>query len=144
MIVVEPFRPDHLARMTLQPAQEYLRAYAQDAEKAIAETAKHPAYTGLLGDDVIVCAGIVPIWDGRAAGWAWLSASARRHMVAITRGFLRFLDVQPYRRVEISVDREFAEAHRWARMLGFKLEAGRMRAYRPDGGDCSLYARVRA
>ena len=143
-MIVEPFRPEHLAQMTLQPAQQYLRAYhAQNADAADV-AARYAAYTGRVGRQIVVCAGVIPIWDGRAAGWAWLADAARLHLVSITRAVTRFLDVQPYRRVEISVDREFAEAHRWARMLGFDLEAGRMRAYRPDGGDCSLYARVRA
>lgn len=141
-MMVEPFHPGHLTEITLQAAQEYLRGAGTAAAAEIAS--QHPAYTGRVAGEIVVCAGVIPIWDGRAMGWAWLAAGARLHMLAITRAFLRFLDVQPHRRVEISVDRDFAEAHRWARMLGFQLEAGRMRAYRPDGGDCSLYARVRA
>ena len=42
----------------------------------------------------------------------------------------------------MTVDCEFEQGHRWAKMLGFTMEAERMRAYRPDGGDVALYARV--
>lgn len=143
-MIFEPFRPEHLEQLTLQPAQAYLRAYAAQNVDAIRVAAGHPAYTGRVGDRVVACAGIIPVWDNRAAAWAWLGDTARHHLVPITRAIVRFLDMQPCRRVEISVDRDFVQAHRWARMLGFHLEAGRMRAYRPDGGDCSLYARVRA
>jgi hypothetical protein len=143
-MILEKFRPEHLAEIAVQPAQQYLRGYLDQNSDAAVTAAAHPSYTGRVDGQVIVCAGIVPIWDQRALAWAWLGARARFHLVSVTRAVARFLDVQPYRRVEISVDRDFAEAHRWARMLGFKLEAGRMRAYRPDGGDCSLYARVRA
>jgi len=53
------------------------------------------------------------------------------------------LDNCPLRRVEAYVDFEFEPGHRWARMLGFKLEAPRMKCHRPDGGDSALYARIR-
>ena len=141
-MTLEPFRPEHLLALKLQPAQEYLRSLYDPSN--LDWVAAHPSFSGVVDGEIIGCGGILPLWDNRASAWMWLGAQARRHMLSTTRAVLRFLEVQPYRRVEISVDREFGEAHRWARMLGFQLEAGRMRAYRPDGGDCSLYARVRS
>lgn len=141
-MIVVPFQPDHLDRLALQPAQAYLRATVRREHAEFAAT--HPSFTGLDGDEIVGCAGILPAWEGRALAWSWIGAAAGRHMVAITRAVRRFLDAQPYRRVEMTVDVNFDEGHRWAEMLGFRLEALRMKAYRPDGGDCSLYARVRA
>jgi RimJ/RimL family protein N-acetyltransferase len=55
---------------------------------------------------------------------------------------VEFLDNAPYRRIEATVDVGFKQGHRWIKMLGFELE-GYMRAYRPDGADMLLYARVK-
>jgi len=41
------------------------------------------------------------------------------------------------------VDVGFKEGHRWIKMLGFELE-GYMKAYRPDGADMLLYARIKS
>lgn len=140
--MVVPYKPEHLLSMVFQPSQEYLRAYLTPE---IAEAvASHEAFSGVAGDRVIGCAGLVKVWEGRALAWAYLSNEASRHMLGITRATRHFLDVFGPRRVEMAVDLEFAEGHRWANMLGFSLEAGRMKSYRPDGGTCSLYARVRA
>jgi len=54
----------------------------------------------------------------------------------------RFLDGCYLHRIEMTVDCDFPQGHRWAKMLGFTMEAERMRGYRPDGGDCALYARL--
>jgi RimJ/RimL family protein N-acetyltransferase len=141
-MMVVPFRPDHLDLVTLQPAQAYLRANVSRGHAEFAAT--HPSFSGFVGDEIVGCAGILPCWENRALAWSWIGAAAGRHMVAITRAVRQFLDAQPYRRVEITVDVEFDAGHRWAEMLGFRLEAVRMKAFRPDGGDSSLYARVRA
>ena len=77
--------------------------------------------------------------------WAYISnAAAKERFLSVHRAVSRFLDMCYLQRIEMTVDCEFEEGHRWARMLGFNMEAERMVAYRPDGGDCSLYARVRA
>jgi len=142
-VIVVPFEPHHIEMLSLQPAQAYLRAMVTREHAEFAAT--QPSFTGLLaGGDVVGCAGILPAWQGRAMAWSWVGAAAGRHMVSITRAVHRFLDAQPHRRVEMTVDVDFDAGHRWAEILGFQLEAVRMKAYRPDGGDCSLYARVRA
>lgn len=101
------------------------------------------AFTGLIDDRVIFCAGVSEYWPGRGEGWALLTEESRHHMLVITRMIKRFLEICPTRRIEASVEVNFKEGHRWAKMLGFELEASRLRAYLPDGQDCSLYARVR-
>ena len=55
---------------------------------------------------------------------------------------LKLQDAQMYLSNWVTVDVDFPEAHRWAKMLGFKMEAERMEAYAPDGRACSLYARI--
>jgi hypothetical protein len=43
--------------------------------------------------------------------------------------------------VELTVLKHFAAGHRWAKMLGFEIEAPLMRGYNPDGTDSVGYAR---
>jgi ABC-type branched-subunit amino acid transport system substrate-binding protein len=95
--------------------------------------------TGIIWSNLAMA--VVP--SVTAQGKIYLSPNAGPHMVRITKAVRRFLQACPYRRVEMTVDLDFEAGHRWANMLGFRLEAGRMLAYRPDGGTCSLYARVR-
>jgi hypothetical protein len=141
-MMVVPFQPEHLTAMVLQPDQAYLRAWI--TPEVAAAVAAHEAFSALDEDgDVIGSAGVINLWEGRGMAWAYLSVNARNHMLPITKAVRRFLEVCPLRRVEMTVDAEFPQGHRWANMLGFKLECGRMQAYRPDGGACSLYARVR-
>ena len=48
-----------------------------------------------------------------------------------------------YKRLEVSVFVEFKAAHRWARLLGFEVEAPLARCYDPSGRDYVLYVRIR-
>jgi hypothetical protein len=140
-MIVVPYEPRHLDEMTMQPSQRYARDFV--TPEAAAAVAGFPAYTALADDQVIGCGGVVPYWHGRAEAWSFISDKAGPHFVAITRAVRKFLDAQPQDRIETAVDIDFVEGHRWARMLGFRLETGRMEKYRPDGGTCSKYVRIR-
>jgi len=74
--------------------------------------------------------------------WMWMSDVSGRHMVKIHREVEKFLIKSPFRRVEATVDIGFEPGVRWMKMLGFELE-GYLRAYKPDGGDMLMFARVR-
>lgn len=138
---VIPYEAEHLAMLDAQDAQRYLSAWVGDEQaKSLEDT---PSYTAVHEDRVLCCAGILPIWQGRAVAWAYMDRRAGEHFIALHRRVQQFLDQCYVQRIEAHVDREFEAGHRWARMLGFDMEAERMTAFRPDGGDCSLYARVR-
>lgn len=139
---IVPFRAEHFDRLVVQEAQAYLSRWlpSKANAKALEQT---EAYTGLAGGRVVACAGILPCWEGRAVTWAYLDENAGEHMLALHRAVKRFLDNCDIKRIEATVDCEFPEGHRWARMLGFELECKRMRAYRADGGDSALYVRIR-
>lgn len=138
---IVPFQAEHIERMRIQDAQAYSLAWVDDEQARSLEGI--PSFTALDGDVVLGSAGVLPIWENRALAWAYLSSDIGPYFVAIHRAVKRFLDACPYRRVEAAVDIDFAAGHRWMRMLGFRREAERMVAYRPDGGDMALYARVR-
>lgn len=101
------------------------------------------SFSVFRGEEVLLCGGVFDYWPGRAEVWSFLSVDAGKHFVALTRVVRRFLNMCTQRRIEAVVDCNFEQGHRWVRMLGFKLEAPRMKAYHPQGEDCALYARVR-
>ena len=142
MMEVIPFQAKHIQQIELQGEQEYLSKYVnkQHAEALVGDW----AFTGIVNGVPVAAAGVIPMWQGRGMAWAYISKHAMAHsFIPVHKAVKRFLDQCYLHRIEMTVDCEFAEGHRWAHMLGFRLEAVRMRGYRPDGGDCALYARVR-
>jgi len=139
---VVSFKAEHLMNIDLQEGQAYLSGFITP-EQAQALEEEDWSYTGMIGDTPIACAGILPMWQGRGLAWAYISCNAaKQNFVAVHKSISRALQACYLQRIEMTVDCEFEPGHRWARLLGFELEAERMKAYRPDGGDCSLYARV--
>ena len=140
MFHIRPFEPADLAVIKLQPAQMYLSEWVtRDQANSLAE---YPSYTAFEGASAVAAAGIVPMWQGRAMAWAFISAVGPHKFLRVHRAVKHFLDGCFIQRIEMTVDSDFTQGHRWARMLGFNLEAERMQAYAPDGHDCALYARV--
>ncbi|NBN64127.1 hypothetical protein [Pannonibacter tanglangensis] len=141
MIQIEPFTLDHYRQIVAQPAQAYIGEYVSDADVQI--LMQHDAFAGVApGGTVVGAAGAYPVWNNRAICWALLGENAGPYFVQIHRAVQRFLKVQPYRRLECTVAADFHAGHRWARMLGFHLEAERMRAFDAAGKDHALYARI--
>lgn len=138
---IVPFEPVHLRALVLQEAQAWMQPMLQ-ADYGDSLKRSGPCFTLAEGEDVVVCAGLVNLWDHRAQAWALVSGAAGRHFVRIFRAMRSFLDLQETRRIEATVDARFDQGHRLMRMLGFQHE-GLMRAYLMDGRDCDLYARVR-
>ena len=138
---VVKFRPDHMARLRLQPSQEGFSQYLTDLEYGKALD-NDWSFTAMDGDLIIGCAGVVEVWEGRAVAWSLLSADSGRHFFGIHRAVDGFLKAAPWRRIEATVDVGFDAGGRWIRMLGFEHE-GRLRGYTPDGRDQELFARVK-
>jgi hypothetical protein len=142
MIRVIDFDPHHLTVMALQDAQAWMQPLLDD--RHIETLRGHgKAWTAVdHGGRVLCCAGIIPIWDNRAEAWSLISGAAGKLFVPILRAMRRELDAYPANRIEITVETDFEQGHRMARLLGFECE-GTMRAYLPTGRDCDLYARVK-
>lgn len=139
---VRPFTVEHLKQLQLQPAQAWCAPHlTPDLLDWLGDT-QNDAFTVFVGDEPILCGGLCTFWPGRAIAWSYVAADAGAHMVSLTRVVERFLDLKAPRRTEAYVDAEFDAGHRWVRLLGFKCE-GRLEAYKPDGGDQMLYAKVR-
>lgn len=141
---VVPFKAEHVRDMQMQDSQDvdYLGEFTTSEQARALEG--DWSFTGVVNGVPIACAGVLPMWAGRGMAWAFISKEAHgNNFMSVHRAVKRFLDNCYLQRIEMTVDSEFTEGHRWAHMLGFTLECPRMRAYRPDGGDCALYARVR-
>lgn len=139
---IVPYKAEHLMMIALQEKQQYLGPFIND-ELAVSLEMDDWSWTGMIDGEVIGCSGVMPIWQGRGMAWAYLSDNAGQHFIKVHKAVGKFLDNCYLKRIEMTVDCRFDQAHRWARMLGFKMEAGRMEAYTPSGMDCSLYSRVR-
>lgn len=142
MIQVVKFHPDHLKRLRLQSSQEYFRTEFGNPDYGQQLAASPYSFTGLADGEVMACAGVHELWEGRGVAWALLSEAAGPHMRSISRAALGFLAQAPWRRVEAMIDAGFEPAHRWARMMGLQQE-GLMRAYSPTGTDYYIYARIK-
>jgi RimJ/RimL family protein N-acetyltransferase len=129
-------------KINLQPAQEYMSGWAMMeadltdlSEAGLAWTAEHDG-------QVLAIAGLAPQWENRALAWALVSDNAGAHFKGIHRAVSRFLTVCDFNRVEANVDVGFEAGERWMKLLGFEYE-GYLKAYRPDGQDMLLFAKVR-
>lgn len=144
MITVVKLTVEHLKEVLSEEANAPLRALITD-DKLAAIAAKRFAFAALSEETgrVLCCAGLSEYWPERAEGWAILSGNCKREMIAVHRRIQKFLDRPPVRRIEAAVELGFRAGHRWARLLGFELEAQRLKAFLPNGKDCALYARVR-
>jgi hypothetical protein len=132
--MVVPFRRWHYGWLANE-----LDLHVSDDE--LAQMERFNSWTGVMGGEILVCAGTIPFWPGRCHAWAYMTPKTGPHMRWITNEVKKNL-AQIKGRIEMSVHCEFPAGHRWARLLGFKIEAERMEGYGPDGAAHALYARV--
>lgn len=140
MISIVSFQAAHLAAIKLQDAQAYLSEWVTHEEAVSLEN--HASFTAVSAGEVLGCGGAIPVWEGRSIAWSYLANIGPKNFLQIHHAVANFLNSLTVKRIEITVDCDVLAAHRWARLLGFKLEAERMEAYTPDGRPCALYARV--
>ena len=140
MIEVVPFKAAHLAAIKLQDTQVSVSEWVTESMGVALE--EHNSYTGFYEGNPIGAAGIIHQWPGRSLAWAFIGDAGPSVFIQIHHAVKRFLDGCYVKRLEMTVDCEFPEGHRWAKLLGFKMECERMRQYTPDGRDNALYVRI--
>lgn len=139
---IVPFKPEHLEVLALQQEQEYMRPYLGIIGYGKWLAVEGKSFTGMDGERVLFCAGVLPMWEGRGEAWALFSSDLQRHFLKIHNAVRRFFAICDVRRIEANVQADSECARRWMRMLGFEPE-GNMPGYWPDGRDAVRYARVR-
>ncbi|WP_157781439.1 hypothetical protein [Rhodanobacter denitrificans] len=128
--------------MRLQPRQ---RGWAGSVTPdTLAFLATQPSITVLDGGEVLMCGGWLPLWEGRAMAWSMLAEGIGTRMTGVVRAARRMTDTFTGRRLELDVERDHAEAHRLARLLGFTLETPCMPRFYPNGADAAMYVRIAA
>lgn len=139
----EKFYAEHLDAVRLQDTQREDRGVLISREVGEA-AAQHLAFSAWVHERCLGCAGVIPVWQGRAQAWAFLSGDIGLHMTACTRFVRHMLDMHPADRIEATVLDGFSAGHRWMGLLGFECETPKgMRKYDPAGRRMMLYARVR-
>jgi hypothetical protein len=131
---MEPYKPEHLQELILQPAQARVRANLSDPEYAQALVGEH-SFTLKMNGKVVACFGVLKLWEGRGDAWALISGDIG------ARG-MRRLHFEIRKRLEAEHEAGFEQAKRWLSLLGFQYE-GPLLKYTPDGRDCLRYARIK-
>jgi len=139
------FRASDLAGLSLQPAQRDAQVIQKPGSQ-IGEVleATGMSWSAIAGDTLVACAGIVPVWQGRAAAWALFGEIPRGCWTAITRKVKHEIaDAHSagWWRIEATARSDFAPACRWLEMLGFEIE-GLAKAYDLSRRDHILFGHV--
>lgn len=100
-------------------------------------------YTGVFDDKILFCTGLVPLGPHKAEAWTLFRPNSKKDFSKTFYAVRRLLMVAPFDRIEARIRCDNAPAHRWIKLLGFQLEAERMRKSSIFGHDESLYSRVR-
>lgn len=95
------------------------------------------------GSQCVAAAGLLRVFDHRAMAWTFMGKHAGPHMRQITRKVRDVIDSYPAQRIEMLVNCDYEAGHRWAKMLGFEVEAPRMRMSGALGQDEALYSKVK-
>tara|TARA_R100001377_G_scaffold10829_2_gene5432 strand:+ start:1318 stop:1758 length:441 start_codon:yes stop_codon:yes gene_type:complete len=145
MIIIE-YKPEHardiLAGDMNKGAPKHIGQF-----RDFAESINRPgtSFTAIDNGYLIACAGIIPLWSG--VGEAWFLGSERLHeytkpiIRAVKKDFKRMIEEHNLIRVQAAVRKDWDEAQRFAKFLGFKDE-GLMEKFGPDGSDYYRVARI--
>lgn len=140
-MIVVPFETAHFHQLRLQPSQEWLGdALSPDT---LLQMTKGQAYTIYAGEKVAAVAGVLEYHPKRAHAWAIIDRDMGAKFTVLHRIVQRYLALAPYPRIETTVQCDFEAGHRWAKSLGFVVEAACMEAFDEFGNDHTLYRLVR-
>lgn len=142
-MIVVPFIPVHLEGFVAQKEQGLVNKYMLSEDYIDVITNYGPAFTGLVSGVPVIVSGVLQVHPHIGMAWAILSEECRNHLLPATRAVASFLEGYKMSRIETAVKRDFAQGHRWAKMLGFENETPErgMRNFTEDGETYDLYAR---
>jgi len=141
-LTYQPCALEHIAKIKPQPGEEVDKAHFMTDEF------NHVLKKGMSvsfwdGEDCVGAGGVAPIYAHRAMAWAFLGANSGPYMHQITRKARQLFELYPAKRIEMLVDYKFDAGHRWAKVLGFEVEAARMRMSGIYGDDETMYVRIK-
>lgn len=142
MVEVIPFKPEHFWEISPQLNQAHIPANVSDSK--LEWLAKQSSFSLVAGEEVLGCFGWVELYKHRAFIWSFISERLEKQKFVVAHKLAkRLVQSLTYSRIEMEVDYHFQQGHRWARMLGFSLEAERLRKAGEYGQDVSLYALIK-
>lgn len=129
---IVPFEPEH-GEMIMVPSKGQLERNEKDPglkDYTPAILAQYgqagPAYTLIVNDQVIVCAGIIIMWPGVGTAWAVASPLIEKYAIAgssaVLRGMRDIIIEHKLHRVQAPVYEHFERGIRWVEFLGFHRE----------------------
>lgn len=141
-VIYRPCKQAHLGLIRPQPHDRALLSnYMHPDFKEILDTSF--GISAWVDGKPVAAAGIIHMHSHCALGWAMLGAEAGPYLRNITKAVRKALDESYYPRIEMRVICDFEEGHRWAKLLGFTVEAPLMRSSGARGEDETLYARIK-
>lgn len=134
-----PFRRWHLAWLVGSGKPESGFMPLDTATLMVLE--QQNSWTAVIDGNPVACGGTIQHWPGRHQGWMYLNKASGKHMRWLTAAVFNKLN-NIVGRLEISVRCDFALGHKWAKMLGFRVETERMERFGPEGEDHTGYVRI--
>ena len=134
-----PFKRWHYEWLANSPRAEH-GMVGLLSDDLLAQLEYSNSWTGVVDGQPMVCAGTIQQWAGRHIAWAYLAKGTLPYMAWITEGVRKNLD-GVVGRIEFTVRKDFPAGQRWARHLGFEIEAPCLKAYGPQQEDHIGYVR---
>lgn len=141
MIEVVPYNPSHFDEIALQDQQMYLRLKEHSFIRQ--SLVDMNALTGLHDKKPVAIAGIYRQHGKKGICYCLFSDDCKKTMNTLVRIMRRVIESSEFDRVEMTVDCDFEQGHRLAKILGFEVECPRMRKSNIVGGDETLYVRIK-
>ena len=136
------YEPWHLMFILNHPSQALVRKFVKESD-AISLQRHEYCFSILKNGSPIASIGLMKYWNGRYEAWAFIIPGHRSDFLYIHNCVKQFLKHAPCRRIEMTVEQSYPQGHRWAKLLGFKVECERLESFGPQGGDHKLYVRIR-
>ncbi len=140
-MIVAPFLKEHIAVLEEQNEKKYPEIHPKFREMLEKNGESFTCFSD--NKRILMSSGIVRFWPGRAEAWAIFDKKVGHEFIGLHKAVKRFLEITDVPRIEAVVTSTFEEGNRWAKLLGFKVEAPLMKRYLPGGVDAVLYSRVR-
>ena len=99
------------------------------------------SWTAVVDGNQVACGGYLQQWPGRNIAWAFLNPKSAPYMLTITRT-AKTLMQSLKGRIEMTTRADFEAGHRWAELLGFRIECPILEGYGPEGEAHTAYVRI--
>jgi len=148
------FEPHHLLLLGLQKEQRYffdlfkttkeIVDYGKVLKQSAVDTDdnKKCVWTGIVGNEVIGCGGIIQVQENSGEAWALFGSDFKNHFRRVIPVIRRQVAVAKVMRVSALIDRDFERAERFIEWVGLQYE-GTLRRSGTHGQDQKIYARIR-